>query len=40
MFASVVDNAAAYGRKKQKVRMLIIGLIKRHESFYFHKLVR
>jgi hypothetical protein len=39
MFASVADNITAYGRKKQKVGMLIIGLIKRHESFYFHQLI-
>jgi hypothetical protein len=40
MFASVVDNVVAYGRKQQKVGMLIIRLIKRHERFYCHQLIR
>jgi hypothetical protein len=40
MFASVADNVVAYGKKQQKVEMLIIGLIKRHEIFYYHQLIR
>jgi hypothetical protein len=40
MFASVADNIVAYGRKQQKAGMLIIRLIKRRESFYFHQLIR
>jgi hypothetical protein len=40
MFASVVDDVVAYGRKQQKDGMLIIRLIKRHESFYCHQLIR
>jgi hypothetical protein len=40
MFASVVDGVVANRRKQQKVGMLIIRLIKRHESFYFHQLIR
>ena len=40
MFASVVDDVVAYGRKKQKFGMLIISLIKRHERFYCHQLIR
>jgi hypothetical protein len=40
MFASVVDNVVAYGRKQHKAKVLVISLIKRHESFYCHQLTR